>query len=170
MYIDLLLQPNVAAAINIFIMVMFVFAFLLAYKNWRESPSVFIVASVLLVDFVLANNALYDFLTTPKQPDYDFYLRWVQYDSLSVIAILLVHLTLRIKRHKVTVISMWLLITNVAIYLSMHVDIMVNGNIEPWWLWTIYTPVVHLNELIIAVTMAIYSAQSIYFKQMVAEQ
>jgi hypothetical protein len=170
MYIDLLSQPNVAAVINISIMFMFVIAFLLSYKNWRNSPSVFIAASVLFVNFVLANNALYEFLATPEKPDYDFYLRWVQYDSLSIIAILFIHLILKVKRHKCTVISMWLLIVNITVCLSMHIDIMVNGNREPWLLWTIYTPVIHFNELIIAACFVVYSALSISKEQPAREQ
>lgn len=142
-------------------MLFFVVAFYLCYKNWRHSPSIFIVAAVLFVNFVLANNVLFDLLKNSSEPDYNFYLRWVQYDAISIISIIMLHLIFGVKSTVTTRVVMWLLFTNTLYYLAMHVDIIVNGNREPWWLWTLYTPTVHIIELIISLALIATSTISI---------
>ena len=154
MYVDILAQQDVATTISIFITLSFTVAFFLAYRGWRDNSSVFIISAVLFVDFVLANNALYDILVATEITDPEnFYLRWVQYDALAIIAIIVCHLIFRVKLQKITMFTMYLLMANAVMYLAMHLDIIIYGNREPWWLWTLYTPFVHLVELIIATSL-----------------
>jgi len=157
MYFDLLLQPETAKTISIIIMLCFVGAFFCAYKNWHNNQSVFITSAALAANFVIANNALYEILGNPSVPALDFYLKWVEYNSLTIIFIILSHLILRVKHHKLSVSIMYLLLINVIAYLSMHIDIIINGNTKAWWLWDVYTPTVNLTELIIAGSVIIYS-------------
>jgi hypothetical protein len=158
MFFDLLSHPEIATAISIIIMLCFVGAFFCAYKNWRNTPSVFISSAALLANFVIANNALYEILGDPKVPTLDFYLKWVEYNALTVIFIIITHLILRVKHHKLTVFIICLLFVNIIAYLSMHIDIILNGNREPWWLWQIYTPLVNTTEFCIAGSLIVYSA------------
>jgi|GEM_PF-2017275 len=162
MLIDILSQPNIATGISIFTMLCFAAAFLLAYKNWRSNSSVFIVSSVLFVNFVIANNALFNLLTNSSTPDQNFYLRWIQYDAISIVAIIAIHLILRVKNSTTAKAAMWLLLSNSIYYAAMHIDIILLGNREPWLLWTLYTPVVHLVEVAIAATL-IYSTVTNHF-------
>ncbi|NQZ24461.1 MAG: hypothetical protein HRT53_20745 [Colwellia sp.] len=161
MFFDLLSQPEVATTISIIIMLCFVGAFFCAYKNWRNNPSVFITSLALAANFVIANNALYEILGNPEVPTLDFYLKWVEYNSLTIIFIILSHLILRVKHHKLSVSIMYLLLVNIIAYLSMHIDIILNGNREAWWLWHAYTPVVNFTELLIAGSVIIYSVKQL---------
>ena len=158
--LDALEQPNVAATISVFIMLSFAVALYLSYKNWKENPSVFIISATLFVNFFIANNALYEFLVESK-PDIDFYLRWVQYDSITIIATIVAHYICKVKHHKITSMLMYFLSVNICMYLALHIDIIENGNREPWWLWTLYTPVVNCVELVIAFSIIIYSKRSL---------
>lgn len=169
MFIDILLQPDVATIISVISMVIFAVVFLFSAKNWRENPSAFIISSILFVNFVLANNALVNVLSAPTQPDNDFYLRWVRYDAFSIISVVLLHLVLRVKIEKITKICMWLLLANTIYYLAMHLDIIVNGNREPWMLWTLYTPVIHLVELSVGVSLFWFTAKNFTLKKSVTQ-
>jgi hypothetical protein len=169
MFIDILSQPIVATTISVISMVIFAVVFLFSAKNWRVIPSVFIISTVLFVNFVLANNALVNVLSAPTQPDSDFYLRWVRYDAFSIISVVLLHLVLRVKIEKITKICMWLLLANTIYYLAMHLDIIVNGNRDPWLLWTLYTPVIHLVELSVAVSLFWFTAKNFTLKKSVTQ-
>ena len=162
MFVNIIAQPDVATAISLFVTFSFVIAFIVAYKNCRNNPSVFIIGAVLFVDFVLANNALYNFLaeTVITDPE-SFYLRWVQYDALAIICTIVCHLIFRVRHERVTMVIMYLLMFNAGMCIAMHLDIIVNGNREPWWLWTLYTPCVHLIELTIAVSLIWVSIRDI---------
>ena len=169
MFIDILSQPEVATIISLIVMFSFVIAFLFAYKNWRKYPSVFIVSSVLFVNFILANNALYVLLAGSSAPDMDFYLRWVKYDAISIITIIALHLIFRVKVSLVAKVTMWLLLCNTVYYLAMHVDIMLIGNRESWLLWTLYTPTVHMVELVIAIGLIWQTARNTFFNKPVTQ-
>ena len=157
MYLDFLSQADVVKAISISITLAFIVSIVVAYKNCRNNPSVFIAAAVLAANFVIANNAVYEMLGFGPKQDLDFYLRWVEYNSLTIIAIIVIHLLTNIKHHKITVFSMYLLQINIIAYIAMHVDIIVKGNREPWILWQIYTPVVNVTEISIAMLIIAYS-------------
>jgi hypothetical protein len=165
MFIDILSHPYVAMTISLIVMFSFVIAFLFSCKNWRNYPSVFIVSSILFVNFVLANNALYALLADSSIPDMDFYLRWVKYDAISIITIISLHLIFRVKVSTVAKVTMWLLLCNTAYYFAMHVDIMVNGNREPWLLWSLYTPTVHIIELSIAFGLTWQAARNSFLNK-----
>ena len=169
MFIDILSQPFEATSLSVASKVCFAVVFLLAAKNWRHNPSVFIISSILFVNFVLANNVLVELLSEPSQPDENFYLRWVTYDALSIVSVILWHLVLRVKIEKITKVSMWLLLGNTIYYLAMHLDIIVNGNREPWLLWTLYTPTIHLVELVVAFGLFWFAFKSFTYKQPVTQ-
>ena len=162
-FLNVLEQPNVAATISMLIMLGFVAAFYLSYKNWKQNPSIFIISAAFFVNFFIANNALYEFLVESK-PDNDFYIRWVQYDSITVIATILAHYICKVKHHRLTSILMYLIFINIAMYLAVHIDIIENGNREPWWLWTLYTPIINFVEIAIALIIIIYSKRSLTIK------
>lgn len=157
MFFNLLSHPEIGLYISLFITACFVIAFVLSYKNYGTNPSVFITSAVLFVNFAIANNALYVFLENPEPNIQNYYINWVGYNALSIIAIIVTHMIMRIRHHMVSVLSMYLLLVNVIMYLSMHIDIIINGNREPWLLWQLYTPVVNFSEMGLASILIIYS-------------
>lgn len=162
MFYKLLSHPDIGQYISIFITICFVVAFCLAYKNWRSNPSVFITSAILFLNFAVANNALYEFLAA-TEPDYEnYYLNWVGYNALSIVAIITIHLLARIKHDKISVVAMYLLLINVIMYMAMHIDIIIQGNRQPWLLWSLYGPTVNLSEISTAILLSIYSAYAIH--------
>jgi len=162
MFYNLLSHPELGTYISLFITASFVVAFVFAYKNWRNSPSVFITSAVLFVNFVLANNALYDFIESAA-PDYEnYYLNWVGYNALSIIAVIVTHIFVRTKHHKLTITAMYMLLINVIMYLAMHIDIILRGNRESWLLWELYTPIVNMTEIGLAFMIISYSGYCLY--------
>jgi hypothetical protein len=157
MFFNLLSHPEIGLYISLFITACFVIAFVFSYKNCRVNPSVFITSAVLFINFVIANNALYAFIENPEPNIENYYINWVGYNALSIIAIIVTHLVMRTKHHVVSLVSMYLLLINVIMYLSMHIDIIINGNREPWLLWQLYTPVVNVSEIGLAAILIIYS-------------
>jgi hypothetical protein len=158
MYFDLLNNLEISQILDITVTLGFIGAFLLSYKNWRGNPSVFITSVILFGCFVVANNAFNYFLASDNsQPDYHFYLRWLEYDVLAIIAIIIVHLITRVKFHKVTSLTMYLLAINTITYLAMHIDIMVLENRESWWLWSLYSPSTLLVEFAIIISLSAVS-------------
>lgn len=148
-FLDALSKPEITATISVLIMLSFALAFYFSYQNNKSNPSVFIISAALFINFVIANNALYEFLAERK-PDVDYYLRWVQYDSLTIIGSVIAHYIFKVKHHKLTSILMYLLLVNICMYMAVHIDIIEHGNREPWWLWTLYTPVINSVEIVIA--------------------
>ncbi|KGJ87730.1 hypothetical protein [Colwellia psychrerythraea] len=169
MYFDLLNNPETAQTIDLWVMLGFIGVLILSYKNWRVNPSVFITSIILFGCFVVANNTFeYFWLSDNTQPDYNFYLTWLQFDVLAIIAIISVHLITRVRFHKATSAIMYLLAINTVTYLSMHIDIMVLENREAWWLWTWYTPSILLVEFTIIITLATISILEIK-KQVISQ-
>ena len=157
-YFDLLSNPETAQKIDHVVMLGFTVVCIMSYKNWRVNPSIFISCIIMFCCFVVANNTFnYFWLSDNTLPDYNFYLRWLQFDVLAIIAIISVHLITRVKFHKATSATMCLLAINTVTYLSMHIDIMVLENRETWWLWTWYTPSILLVEFAIIITLATIS-------------
>lgn len=167
MFLNFFEHANIVGAISVTIMFAFILAMFFAYKNYKNNASVFITSAVLVLNFVIANNVVYEMLELTTAAGPDFYLKWVQYNALSIIAIVAIHLALGVKHHKISLVTMYLLLINVIMYLSMHIDIILNGNRTPWWLWSLYTPVVNLTEISIAVIIIVYSVfhQSVWFKK-----
>ncbi|MDO6426194.1 hypothetical protein Q4489_04180 [Thalassotalea sp. 1_MG-2023] len=153
MYLDLITDKITIQALSVVITFLYLVAFILSAKNWRSSPSVFLLSCILFVNFFIANNSLYGLLFEERDiPTEVYYLNWLRDDVISIIATILSHLILRVKVQKITVFALWVLVINTVMYATMHIDIVVlNNRTEPWWLWGIYSVVVNTVEFIVAV-------------------
>jgi len=158
MYLDVLSDKFIIQTINVCITFLYLAAFYLSTKNWRGSPSVFILSSVLFVNFFIANNSLYGLLFEERDiPTEVYYLNWLREDAISIIVTILGHLVLRVKIQKITAYALWILLINSILYAAMHIDIVVlNNRTEPWWLWSIYSVVVNTVEFLIAALIIFY--------------
>ena len=158
MYFDVLSDQFIIQTISICITFLYLAAFILSAKNWRVSPSVFILSSILFVNFFVANNNLYGLLFEERDiPTEVYYLNWLRDDAISIIITILGHLILRVKVQTIVAVSMWILLINTVLYAAMHIDIVLLDNrTEPWWLWSIYSLVINTVEFLIATLIIIY--------------
>lgn len=162
---------DVVEVIDLIITSSFLIAFLLSMKNWREHPSVFIVSAIFVINYVIAANIFQVLVDTGGTMDVNYYyLRWIKYDSLTVIAIIITHLVLRVKHSHAASLAMYLLMVNVFLYLAMHIDIAKQGNKEPWWLWDLYTPLINTVALSISSILIVSSLLYIRKKRMNARK
>jgi hypothetical protein len=78
---------------------------------------------------------------------YNFsYIELFCYDVVTLFFILFLRYYLPEKR-----ISTYLLFglsINSLLFLAMHIDVFVRGNYEPWWLWSVYTIVINMMDII----------------------
>ncbi|WP_281555900.1 hypothetical protein [Thalassomonas sp. RHCl1] len=137
------------------ILSMYFAAFLLSAKNWREQKSVFIASAILALNILITSDSFQIFIDMDTYAGTDFYLRWIEFESLSIIAIIIIHLLFRIPHSRVTSFVMYLLTINVFFHLAMHIDIIENRNRTSWWLWDLYTPTMNIVTLSIAALMII---------------
>ncbi|WDD99864.1 hypothetical protein [Thalassomonas actiniarum] len=169
----MLYSPENAYLLGIFDFVkifLFLAAFLLLAKNWREQKSVFIVSGILLLNIIITAETFSIFIDMDTYSGTDFYLRWVQFDSLSIIAIIIIHLLFRIPHSRVASVVMYLLIINVFFFLAMHIDIIESGNRTHWWLWDLYTPTINIVRLSIVSLMIISAIINMKNKQAIARR
>ncbi len=158
MYLDVLSDKLTIQTLSFCITFLYLTAFYLSAKNWRCSPSVFILASILFVNFFIANNSLYSLLFEERDiPTEIYYLNWLRDDAISIIITILGHLILRVKIQTITAFALWVLVINTILYAAMHIDIVVlNNRTEPWWLWSIYSVVVNVVEFLVAALIIAY--------------
>lgn len=78
---------------------------------------------------------------------YNFsYIELFCFDVVTLFFILFLRYFLPEKR-----ISTYLLFglsINSLLFLAMHIDVFVRGNYEPWWLWSVYTIVINMMDII----------------------
>jgi len=152
------------------LLLMFLAAFLLNTKNWREQKSVFIASAVLALNFVITGGTFQIFIDMDTYAGTDFYLRLIEFDSLTIIAVIIIHLLFRVPHSRVTSLVMYLLIINVFFHLAMHIDIIESGNRVSWWLWDLYTPAINIISMSIATMMVISSIINMKNKQAIARR
>jgi hypothetical protein len=68
-----------------------------------------------------------------------YYLTWIMHSAITSIAIVLLHVFLKVKFHYVNHYILYSLMVSTSLNLAMHIDIMVMGNRDPYWLWTVYS-------------------------------
>lgn len=169
----MLYSPENASLLGFYdfiVLLVFLVALLLSVKNWREQKSIFIASAIITLKIVLTADTLSLFVDVDSYSGTDYYLRWIQFDSLSIISIIIIHLLFRVRHSRMTSVIMYLLTVHVFLYLAMHVDIIENGNRTSWWLWDLYTPAFSIINLSIAFIIIINSIINMKNKQAVARR
>ncbi|WDE12644.1 hypothetical protein [Thalassomonas haliotis] len=155
---------------DVVVLLFFLAAFLLNAKNWHEQKSIFIASVILIINIVITGNVFSIFIDMETYRGTDFYLRWIQFDSLSIISIIIIHLLFRVRHSRVTSVVMYLLTINIFYYLAMHIDIIENANRTSWWLWEVYTPTINVVRLSIATLLIISAIMNMKNKQAIARR
>ncbi len=85
--------------------------------------------------------------------DLSKYLIWVAADIVTIIVILLA--LRRRQRTPAFYYSLVVLALNALMHLSIYIDVVIAENYEPWWLWSIYTIGINVNDVIMIFALAI---------------
>ncbi|KKN68853.1 hypothetical protein LCGC14_0447190 [marine sediment metagenome] len=111
--------------------------------------------TLLLSSFIMMlSYTASDYFFTWLSIENSLYLDWALYDYATVIALLSVYLLLK----KTTPSFMYILIgliVNSLLSLCMYLDMYVNNNREPWFLWDLYTFSVNIIDLIMIVILIV---------------
>ncbi|TMO48218.1 hypothetical protein [Pseudoalteromonas ruthenica] len=131
-----------------FLMAMFFNLMLLGFKAKVDLKLVW-ASSVMAISYVVSDH-FYDFFSGA-----DVYLTWVVYD-LVTLGLILPALFLGRKRVCAGVVYVLIgLVVNSILYLSIHWDLNIRGNTEPWWLWTFYSMGINLSDLTMIVALIV---------------
>jgi hypothetical protein len=68
-----------------------------------------------------------------------YYPIWIIHSAVTSTAIILLHILLKVKFHHVNHYIIYSLLAITFLNLAMYIDIIVMGNKEPYWLWTVFS-------------------------------
>jgi hypothetical protein len=68
-----------------------------------------------------------------------YYPTWIIHSAITSTAIVLLHVFSKIKFHYVNRYVLYGLMAITLLNLAMYIDIIVMGNREPYWLWTVFS-------------------------------
>lgn len=115
----------------------------------KNEPSLIVTSGAVFISYFISDH-YYNFSTTR-----DFYLEYFTYDWATITFICLCHLIFRVQHHKASVYIYIGLLLNSLLFLAMHVDIVVRGNSETWWLWKLYSLGVNVLDFIMICALII---------------
>ncbi len=84
----------------------------------------------------------------------EMYIYYVYADILT-IALISIYIYYTADRYPAQLYCILALVFNACLFLYMHIDLHVNGNVEPWWFWTFYSFGINVADTIIIVSLII---------------
>ncbi|WP_158684636.1 hypothetical protein [Pseudoalteromonas sp. T1lg48] len=93
------------------------------------------------------------FATSIVEVDYYKYPFWASADLLTIVALFIV----QGRRVKIPVLYYCAvgLVLNAMLHIVMHLDIVIQGNREPWWLWSLYSIGINLNDALMIIVLVV---------------
>ncbi|WP_105199489.1 hypothetical protein [Pseudoalteromonas sp. T1lg10] len=78
---------------------------------------------------------------------------WASADLLTLVALFVVQR----KREKIPALYYCAvgLVLNAILHIAMYLDLGVAGNYEPWWLWTLYSLGINLNDALMIIVLVV---------------
>ena len=136
-YVDLFLADYIDA----FIQWGFLMALLYTFVSSINTANKLLVylASIMFFSYLLS-----DFLYIFK----NVYLNWIFFDFATI---LIIFLALQVSSFQSSVAKNYIvsgLIINTCLTYAIYVDLYINWNSEPWWLWSLYSMGVNVVDLI----------------------
>ncbi len=136
-YVDLFLADYIDA----FIQWGFLMAMLYTLVSSINTPnkSLVYLATIMFFSYLLS-----DFLYIFK----NVYLNWIFFDFATI---LIIFLALQVLSFQSSVAKNYIvsgLIINACLTYAIYVDLYINWNSEPWWLWSLYSMGVNVVDLI----------------------
>lgn len=143
-YVDLFLADYIDA----FIQWGFLMAMLYTLVSSINTPnkSLVYLATIMFFSYLLS-DFLYIFQNA--------YLNWIFFDFATI---LIIFLALKVSSFQSSVAKNYIvsgLIINACLTYAIYVDLYINWNSEPWWLWSLYSMGVNIIDLIMIIAIFI---------------
>ncbi|KPH90515.1 hypothetical protein AMS57_10075 [Pseudoalteromonas undina] len=143
-YVDLFLADYIDA----FIQWGFLMALLYTFVSSINTPnkSLVYLATIMFFSYLLS-----DFLYIFK----NVYLNWIFFDFATI---LIIFLALKVSSFQSSVAKNYIvsgLIINACLTYAIYIDLYINWNSEPWWLWSLYSMGVNIIDLIMIIAIFI---------------
>ena len=143
-YVDLFLADYIDA----FIQWGFLMAMLYTLVSSINTPnkSLVYLATIMFFSYLLS-DFLYIFQNA--------YLNWIFFDFATI---LIIFLALQVSSFQSSVAKNYIvsgLIINACLTYAIYVDLYINWNSEPWWLWSLYSMGVNIIDLIMIIAIFI---------------
>ncbi len=143
-YVDLFLADYIDA----FIQWGFLMAMLYTLVSSINTPnkSLVYLATIMFFSYLLS-DFLYIFQNV--------YLNWIFFDFATI---LIIFLALQVSSFQSSVAKNYIvsgLIINACLTYAIYVDLYINWNSEPWWLWSLYSMGVNIIDLIMIIAIFI---------------
>ncbi|WP_041454524.1 MULTISPECIES: hypothetical protein [Pseudoalteromonas] len=140
-------------SLSAFIMWGFLMAFL--FNIFVYSLSIKRDTTLLLSSFIMMTSyTVSDYFLTWLSIKITVYLDWALYDYTTLTALVVCYLIIK----KTTPSFLYLILgltINSFLFMFMYIDMYIYKNIEPWFLWDIYTFSVNLIDLIMIVALIV---------------
>ena len=136
-YVDLFLADYIDA----FIQWGFLMALLYTFVSSINTPnkSLVYLATIMFFSYLLS-----DFLYIFK----NVYLNWIFFDFATI---LIIFLALKVSSFQSSVAKNYIvsgLIINACLTYAIYIDLYINWNSEPWWLWSLYSMGVNIVDFV----------------------
>ena len=143
-YVDLFLADYIDA----FIQWGFLMALLYTFVSSINTANKLLVylASIMFFSYLLS-----DFLYIFK----NVYLNWIFFDFATI---LIIFIALKVSSFQSSVAKNYIvsgLLINACLTYAIYVDLYINWNSEPWWLWSLYSMGVNVVDLLMIIAIFI---------------
>ncbi|WP_105166836.1 hypothetical protein [Pseudoalteromonas sp. T1lg23B] len=125
---------------------LFNFSFFILKLNTNKS---LLLTSGLMAGSYFLSNHFYDI----DIPAAYMYLQWLAYDVVSILCIWGLH---KLTKQPFSISSIYVFVgltVNSLLFALMHLDIVVLGNKQQWWFWTVYSASVNFFDLMMVVAL-----------------
>ncbi len=131
-----------------FLMAMLFNLMLIGFRAKKDFGLVW-VSIVMFISYFISDN-FHDFFRTTE-----VFLTWFVYDLVTLLFIVPCILFKKSKIPPGIIYVILGLSFNSLMFLLLHYDVVIRGNTEPWWLWTLYSVGVNLSDLLMIVALIV---------------
>ncbi|MCF2862815.1 MULTISPECIES: hypothetical protein [Pseudoalteromonas] len=131
-----------------FLMALFFNLMLVGFKAKNDLKLLW-VSFVMAVSYFISDH-FHNFFTSA-----DTYMTWVMYDLVTLALISVIFAFKSPKASPGVVYVVIGLSFNTSLFLAMHYDIVIQGNVTPWWLWSLYSIGMNLSDLTMIVVLIV---------------
>lgn len=143
-YVDLFLADYIDAFIQWGFLMAMLYALVSSINTLNKS--LVYLATIMFFSYLLS-DFLYIFQNA--------YLNWIFFDFATI---LIIFLALQVSSFQSSVAKNYIvsgLIINACLTYAIYVDLYINWNSEPWWLWSLYSMGVNIIDLIMIIAIFI---------------
>jgi len=143
-YVDLFLAEYIGAFIQWGFLMAMLFTFVSSINTSNNSL-------VYLATIMLSSYLLSDFTLVFQNA----YLNWIFFDIATILIIFLAQKVLSFQSPVAKNYIVSGLLINACLTYAIYIDLYINWNSEPWWLWSLYSMGVNVVDLLMIIAILI---------------